>query len=1154
MLSFLSKHSTREPGVCRDEIGIALAHKQGAIATILAESVNEIKPPPHVASTQWLDLSDWSNYWDATKSNWSDGGDWFAEKVQLILGAIEKKKQFAGDLQKLQEILHPLQLSSKIGNLLGKAFVGRQWLIDQIDNWRVNDEREQRVFCLTAEAGMGKSAVMARLSLLAKGTVLGVHFCEYDLPSSRQPDSLVRTLAFQLAARLPDYRTLLLYTLQYLDKSLGDLTANELFERLLLNPLGGIIDGGQENFLILIDALDEAQPEVADLLANMANLLPKQISLVVSSRPERALLGKLSEFPLMELKIEDSRNQSDIGTYIDQWFERLANTGFVFAHREKSKQQLLLQSEGNILYLVHAEQANKDSAFDLNKIEHFPKGLSGLYTKWFVRQFGSEPQSNTAWEKVYALLELVTSSPLPVPRDLASEWLNFRGQDEVLVCRPLGSLLRRDNESFSLCHRSLAEWLQDRIADVFWINPLEARKKLAVCMWQALPESLNEPGIGYVEWALAMLLPKISSRELCKLVHSNREVVWECLGALAYKLNTVHTLEGANIKRGLQESTVTLMLALFGAEHPDTLASQNNLALTLQAQGDLAGARVLLESVLAVQTRTLGAEHPSTLTGQNNLALTLQAQGDLAGARVLLESVLAVQTRTLGVEHPDTLTSQNNLAMTLQAQGDLDGARVLLESVLAARTKTLGAEHPSTLTVQSNLAMTLQALGDLAGARVLQESVLAVQTRTLGAEHPATVASQNNLALTLQALGDLDGARVLLESVLAARTKTLATEHPDTLASQNNLARTLQAQGDLAGARVLLESALAVQTRTLGVEHPSTLAIQSNLAMTLQAQGDLAGARVLFESVLAVQTRTLGVEHPNTLTNQNNLALTLQAQGDLAGARVLLESVLAVQTRTLGVEHPSTLASQNNLAMTLQALGDLAGARVLIESVLAVLTRTLGAEHPDTLMSQNNLARTLQAQGDLAEARVLFESVLAVLTRTLGADHPATLMSQNNLAMTLQAQGDLAEARDLQESVLAVQTRTLGAEHPATLINQDNLARTLQAQGDLAGARVLFESVLAARTKTLGAEHPDTLTSQNNLAMTLQALGDLDGARVLLESVLAVLTRTLGAEHPSTLTVQSNLAMTLQAQGDLAGACVLLESVLPSSTPNDVSG
>jgi Flp pilus assembly protein TadD len=97
----------------------------------------------------------------------------------------------------------------------------------------------------------------------------------------------------------------------------------------------------------------------------------------------------------------------------------------------------------------------------------------------------------------------------------------------------------------------------------------------------------------------------------------------------------------------------------------------NNLALTLYAQGDLAGARKLQEQVLEAWVRLLGKEHPDTLRAMNNLAGTLYAQGDLAGARKLEEQVLEARGRLLGKEHPDTLTAMNNLAQTLKAEKDL---------------------------------------------------------------------------------------------------------------------------------------------------------------------------------------------------------------------------------------------------------------------------------------------------------------------------------------------------------------------------------------------------------------------------------------------------------------------------------------------------
>ena len=247
---------------------------------------------------------------------------------------------------------------------------------------------------------------------------------------------------------------------------------------------------------------------------------------------------------------------------------------------------------------------------------------------------------------------------------------------------------------------------------------------------------------------------------------------------------------------------------ILGPEHPETLTSMNNLAETLRAQGDLAGARKLEEEALEILRRVLGPEHLATLASMNNLASTLQAQGDLAGARKLHQETLEIRRRVLGPEHPDTLTSMNNLALTLRTQGDLAASRKLHEEELQICRRVLGPEHPETLTSTNNLGLTLRAQGDLAGARKLHEETLEIRRRVLGPEHPDTLTSMNNLAATLHAQGYLAGARKLQEQVIEILRRVLGPEHPDASISAWNLFCTLAQLGDRAAASALLNSDL----------------------------------------------------------------------------------------------------------------------------------------------------------------------------------------------------------------------------------------------------------------------------------------------------------------------------------------------------------
>ena len=52
---------------------------------------------------------------------------------------------------------------------------------------------------------------------------------------------------------------------------------------------------------------------------------------------------------------------------------------------------------------------------------------------------------------------------------------------------------------------------------------------------------------------------------------------------------------------------------MLGEDHPDTLASANNLAIDLHALGEYEQARALDEDTLARRRRVLGEDHPDTL-------------------------------------------------------------------------------------------------------------------------------------------------------------------------------------------------------------------------------------------------------------------------------------------------------------------------------------------------------------------------------------------------------------------------------------------------------------------------------------------------------------------------------------------------------------
>ena len=68
--------------------------------------------------------------------------------------------------------------------------------------------------------------------------------------------------------------------------------------------------------------------------------------------------------------------------------------------------------------------------------------------------------------------------------------------------------------------------------------------------------------------------------------------------------------------------------------------------------------------VLDLHKKVLGLEHPDTLRSINNLAVTYSAEGKYEEAGELQLKALDLHKKVLGPEHPDTLIIMGNLAVT----------------------------------------------------------------------------------------------------------------------------------------------------------------------------------------------------------------------------------------------------------------------------------------------------------------------------------------------------------------------------------------------------------------------------------------------------------------------------------------------------------
>ena len=515
VLAFLSRHSTRDPGVCLDELRIALCVKGCDIKTVLLENEKSVCPPSAVSDIQWMDMSVWSE-------KEAEGIDtfeaWYKEKLDELCQVVEspESRSFQGEIEQLRRILQPVILDEKEQILLRKPYMGRTWLNEALEDWRQN-KKNAKAFLLFGTPGTGKSAFCVNELFNNPNAVCGF-LCQWDKPGVSSEKNIMRTLAFKLASKLPDYRKVLLATLtQVLGDSqeknenkkkmgLDDYSPSELFSLLIVNPLNNCINGGRERQFIILDGLDEAggASTLAQSLANNLLNLPDWIGFVITSRPEPEIADVFRNFEPLAIDVSTQENQSDIYSYFKQTLSDLLKNA---EDRHGILNRATKSSEGSFLYAELFTDEVLAGRLDLRNPADYPKGLTSFYRQNFDRKFSDY---NT-YKNIRCFLELMLSDeglPIEIIMDVTGcdryAYREFRDLlGSLLVERVPGEF-----KHLTFCHKSLADWLKNETASgKYFIDIQIGNNKLASyaqeIIHSAKKTNLNDNAVYYLKKHIA---------------------------------------------------------------------------------------------------------------------------------------------------------------------------------------------------------------------------------------------------------------------------------------------------------------------------------------------------------------------------------------------------------------------------------------------------------------------------------------------------------------------------------------------------------------------------------------------------------------------------------------------------------------------------
>lgn len=437
-ISLLTPYAVRRPdGVCLDEISMARFHNRKIVPVMVVQC----RPPLSIYRLDWVDFQEW------TQSNI------YKRSFLRIVKALNEQTNVEGSYADIFSRLKPLDFGVDVSRMT-KDFTGRQWLFDEFDYWI--KQSSSRVFLISGDPGIGKSAIMAQLAC-KHPHVMAFHFCISSLADSVNPDVFVKSIAAQLATQIKEYHD----TIRQLNfEQLSRLDPGTLFRRLIADPLKSI--NLKEQIVILVDALDESWTETGDnivrVLHDRIEDLPKQVKVMVSSRKIPDIIDLLSKYKPHEINPVCLENINDITDYIDRKFREKPVTDKVkFSEQELKtlKDQIIYKSEGNFLYVKQLIYGIETDRIDISDPSSFPDGLIGIYISFFDRIFFK----NENYDDYRPLLEVISSLKEPFSAKELSPILQLSEFEIRRRMHILAAFFPERNNRYSPYHKSVVDWL-----------------------------------------------------------------------------------------------------------------------------------------------------------------------------------------------------------------------------------------------------------------------------------------------------------------------------------------------------------------------------------------------------------------------------------------------------------------------------------------------------------------------------------------------------------------------------------------------------------------------------------------------------------------------------------------------------------------------
>jgi hypothetical protein len=459
VVALLSPHSVRREreisgaedlSVCHNELMMAVRMKKALVSV----TVVECEPPLAINLYEPIDFTGWSGSPAAYDQGVEEILYWIRE------GLADRRRYciFVDNLSR-DRLTFPEEQTAELD------FVGRDWLMNEVDAWR---EGDRKCLLIEAEPGSGKTAFVAELLRRNPGDrILAYHFCNSRREDTTNPRRFVRSLAAMLCGTVPAYRTLLRGSEDIVRSLKSEGQPAAMLWDGILYPLRGLVLKSAR--YIVVDALDEAAAtsitmSIPQLLAEAIDEFPSWLKLMVTTRPHDRILPIFQSAQRRHLGESLGVQREDVRCYITERFaepKRSMLVGPEVDTRARTIDAIVEQSGGNFKYAEMVLDELGHGTLALDELGRLPSSLAGLYYNRAEARF----PDGKRFAQARTVLAVLLAARRPLTRSQLAMITDLDRDDTLLrLLRTLNCFVTWDPDVgdggvYRVAHKSIGDWL-----------------------------------------------------------------------------------------------------------------------------------------------------------------------------------------------------------------------------------------------------------------------------------------------------------------------------------------------------------------------------------------------------------------------------------------------------------------------------------------------------------------------------------------------------------------------------------------------------------------------------------------------------------------------------------------------------------------------